>query len=300
MPSSVVGLPEADLPTVVFILMAEGLPFLLLGSLFSGLIEAFIRPEDLQRMAPRGVLLAALVGVLWGFALPVGESGTLPVVRQLLRKGAPLSLGIAFLLAAPAVNPVMLAGIGAVYGWGSLLLLRVAIGLAVAAGMGVLFSLADPTDEMLRPAAMAAAKDQVGGAMVSLGGRVRHALRAALRDFLDLGRYLAMGALLAALVQMFIPHGVLFTTDGAPLRAAIGAQALAYVLSAGPLGDARLALNLVDGAALAYLAFGAVVDLKATVMWLSTFKARSVAYLIALSLLMTLLASLVALFFFAG
>lgn len=297
MPSSPIGLLEADLPTIVLILMAEGLPFLLIGSLFSGLIEVFVGPEDVQRMMPRGTLLAVLMGVLWGFALPVGESGAVPVVRQLLRKGAPISWGVAFLLAAPAVNPVMLAGISAGYGWGRTLFLRAAIGLAVAVVMGFLFSLADPTDDLLRPTALATAEDHPERAVVPLGGRIRRALRIALRDFLDLGRYLAIGALVAALVQTFILRSVRLAADAAPLRAVVSAQVLASLLSAGSLGDAWLVLNLTGGAALAYLTFGTVVDLKTVVMWLSTFKVRTVAYLIALPLLMTLLASLIALFY---
>ncbi len=288
---------EADLPTIFLILLAEGLPFLLLGSLFSGLMEAFVGPQDLQLVVPRRALPVALMGLALGLALPVGDVGAVVVARRLWRKGAPLPLGVVLLLAAPAVNPLVLAALGVTFGWGRMLLLRVAVGLIVALVMGLLFACADATDDLLRSTALVSDTNRVEE---PFGKPLRSALHVAVRDFLDLGRYLAIGAFLAALVQMFIPQGVLLAADAAPLPMFISAQALAYLLSAGPLGDARLALNLPYGAALAYLAFGAVADLKGTLMWLSVFKVRAVIYLIALPLLIVLLAGLIIRFCLMG
>lgn len=291
---------EADLPTIFLILMAEGVPFVLLGSLFSGLIEAFVRPQDLRLVLPRRPLPAALGGVLLGFALPVGDVGAVVVARRLWHKGVSLPVGVAFLFAAPAVNPLVLVAIGVTFGWGRMLLLRAIVGLAMALVVGLLFACAESADGVLRPVALPADAEWADGSVTPSGKPLPHALRAAVRDFLDLGRYLAVGAFLAALAQMFIPHATLFVADAAPLRTLIGAQALAYLLSAGPLGDARLALNLPYGAVLAYLAFGAVTDLKGTLMWLSVFRVRAVAYLIVLPLLITLLAGLIVHFYFIG
>ncbi|MEZ4584219.1 MAG: permease [Caldilineaceae bacterium] len=37
--------------------------------------------------------------------LPVCECGVVPVARRLYEKGLPTSIGVAFLLAAPVINP---------------------------------------------------------------------------------------------------------------------------------------------------------------------------------------------------
>jgi len=53
--------------------------------------------------------LLVRVGCLLGIALPVCECGMIPVVRRLIHKGMPVYLGVAYLLAAPGINPVTYA-----------------------------------------------------------------------------------------------------------------------------------------------------------------------------------------------
>jgi hypothetical protein len=59
-----------------------------------------------------------LIGGVMGLAFPVCECGVVPVVRRLYEKGLPLSIGIAFLLAAPVVNPVVILSTYSAFGWG--------------------------------------------------------------------------------------------------------------------------------------------------------------------------------------
>ena len=71
----------------------EALPFMLLGTLVSGLIEVFVSHERIARMMPSrawAVPIAALLGIVF----PVCECAIVPVVRRLVRKGVPLSLSL--------------------------------------------------------------------------------------------------------------------------------------------------------------------------------------------------------------
>src|SRR5690349_5288569 len=65
----------------------EAVPFLLLGSLVSGLIESYIRTDDLVRYLPRNPILSTLAGIFLGLFFPVCECGVVPVVRRLYMKG---------------------------------------------------------------------------------------------------------------------------------------------------------------------------------------------------------------------
>ncbi|MGB4871496.1 MAG: permease, partial [Candidatus Promineifilaceae bacterium] len=95
--------------TTIFLgIFIEAVPFLLAGSIVSGLIEIFIDRDWLARWVPRRAAAAALTGALMGFAFPVCECGVVPVTRRLYHKGLPLSVGVAFLLAAPVVNPIVI------------------------------------------------------------------------------------------------------------------------------------------------------------------------------------------------
>jgi len=85
----------------------EAAPFLLLGTAVSGLLEVFVSREDIIRVIPRHPVAAPVVGALMGFAFPVCECGVVPVTRRLFTKGLPMSAGVAFLLAAPVMNPIV-------------------------------------------------------------------------------------------------------------------------------------------------------------------------------------------------
>src|SRR5688572_15445871 len=53
----------------------EAAPFLLLGTLASGLIDSFISADDIARWVPRNPILATIMGTFMGFAFPVCECG---------------------------------------------------------------------------------------------------------------------------------------------------------------------------------------------------------------------------------
>ncbi len=130
----------------------EAAPFLLLGTVTSGLIEAFISHDDLMRILPRHPVLATVAGGLMGFAFPVCECGVVPVTRRLYRKGLPLPVGIAFLLAAPVVNPIVIASTYAAFHARAIeiVYLRVAVALVAAVLIGLLFGLQSRADRLLR------------------------------------------------------------------------------------------------------------------------------------------------------
>ena len=49
----------------------EAVSFLLLGTLISGLLEAFVTHDDIVRIMPRRTILAVLAGSFLGFIFPV-------------------------------------------------------------------------------------------------------------------------------------------------------------------------------------------------------------------------------------
>ena len=117
----------------------EATPFLLLGTLASGLIDAFVTPDDIARFVPRNRILATIVGAFLGFLFPVCECGVVPVVRRLFTKGLPMSVGVTFLLAAPVINPVVLVSTAVAFGIGPTLIGRFIITIFVAVAVGLVF-----------------------------------------------------------------------------------------------------------------------------------------------------------------
>src|ERR1700686_4511164 len=88
-------------------ILFEGVPFMFIGTLLSGIIDAFVPSETMEKILPRNRTAAiALSGVL-GAVFPMCECGVVPVIRRLIRKGLPVSCALTYLLAAPIVNPIV-------------------------------------------------------------------------------------------------------------------------------------------------------------------------------------------------
>ena len=280
--------------TTIFLgIFIEAVPFLLAGSIVSGLIEIFIDRDWLARWVPRRAAAAALTGALMGFAFPVCECGVVPVTRRLYHKGLPLSVGVAFLLAAPVVNPIVILSTYAAFGWGPVLIGRLVFSVLIAFIAGLLFNLAAP-EEALLPTTQADEACRVVDERQGKGyGRFWQALAIGGDDFMDMARYLIAGSMMAAAMQTLIPQSTLLALGSGPIISVIIMMALAFVLSICSTVDAFLALSFVNsfttGSILAFLVFGPMVDIKSSLMFLGVFRKRAVLYLILLPMALSLL-----------
>lgn len=291
--------------TIFLSIFIEAVPFLLAGAIVAGLIEVFVSPELLTRVVPRQPILAALTGGAMGLVFPVCECGVVPVTRRLYQKGLPQSVGIAFLLAAPVVNPVVVASTYAAFGWGPILYARLGLSFLIASVIGLIFYLADP-QEILLPETLESTpsthhhdhahahehEHNHDDPDHSPGKGLWQAFGFAGDDFLDMARYLIAGSLLAASMQTLVPQSALLALGGSPFSSIVAMMALAFVLSVCSTVDAFLALAFANSfppaAILAFLVFGPMVDIKSSLMFLRVFKRRTVAYLILLPFMVTL------------
>lgn len=274
----------------------EAVPFLLLGTIVSGLIEVFVRSEDLARFLPRNRTLATISGVFMGMAFPVCECGVVPVTRRLFTKGLPMSVGVAFLLAAPFMNPIVFASTYIAFGFGPVFIGRFLITAIVAISVGLIFALSARTEEVLLPQSMLH-DDSFGhipAPRKSLGQGLMETLYIAGDEFFEMGRYLIIGCLMAAAMQTLVPNDILLALGEGPLLSVLIMQAFAFILSVCSTVDAFLALaftgTFTTGSVLAFLSFGPMVDIKSTMMFLGVFKRKAVFYLILLPFVMNLFA----------
>jgi uncharacterized membrane protein YraQ (UPF0718 family) len=291
--------------TIFLGIFIEAVPFLLAGTLVSGILDVFVSGEQLRRFIPGQGMRAVVSGVLLGLFFPVCECGVVPVTRRLLQKGIPLSAGIAFLLSAPVMNPVVIASTWAAFGFGRILLGRVFLAAGIAGLVGLVFSLHPRPEEAMvnggNPPHICAildqstpeqpfggAQDRVWDSTSSLVDRLYRVLLAAGEEFFEMGRYLVAGALLAAAMQTVVPQAVILSIGQGPVSSVVVMLVLAFVLSVCSTVDAFLSLafasSFTTASLLAFLVFGPMVDIKSTLMFLGVFKQRVVVYLILLPL----------------
>ncbi|MGZ4113769.1 MAG: permease [Actinomycetota bacterium] len=257
-------------------LLIQALPFVLIGALASAAIEVFVPISTLERLAelPRPLQLPA--AGLAGIAFPICECGSVPVARRLAAKGLAPSAAVTFMLAAPVVNPVVIASTFVAFRarstlW-TMVLGRFGIGLLVAIAVG--WVIGDRSkDELLRPRAddeplepleLGAPEPRWKSFFVHLGN-----------DFLFMGRFLLLGATLAAFVQTFLPASVIDGVARIPVVSLVVMMGLAFVLSLCSESDAFIAASFTPfgpAAQLAFLVFGPMVDFKLSALYMGTFR----------------------------
>jgi len=282
--------------TIFLAIFIEAAPFLVLGTIASGLVEVFVSPDLLRRRIPSGALGGVLAGAALGFLFPVGECGTVPLTRRLFRKGLPVSVGVTFLLAAPVVNPIVLASTAAAFGFGSHLLWRFALTVVIAGVTGLILSVETQPQRLLRPSAMPVLQR---GSQALAGARpprtraqdLNRALLITGDEFFEMGRYLVLGAGLAAAMQSFIPQVRLLELGSGPLLSVLVMIGLAVLLSVGSTVDSFVGLAFLGtfspGSVLAFLVYGPMVDLKSVLMFRQVFTRRGLLTLVSIPLLLT-------------
>ncbi len=131
---------------VIFIsIFFEALPFIALGAVISGALEELLPQGAITRLLPRRRTPAVAVSAVLGLIFPMCECGIVPVMRRLLRKGLPLSCAVAYMLAAPVINPVVMASTWAAFsgdrsgldGLTSLQMVSLRVGLAFVTALTV-------------------------------------------------------------------------------------------------------------------------------------------------------------------
>jgi uncharacterized membrane protein YraQ (UPF0718 family) len=235
-----------------------------------------------------------------GLVFPVCECGVIPLTRRLFHKGLPLSAGIAFLLAAPVMNPIVIFSTAAAFGWGTMLAWRLGLTLLIALVVGLVFSVEkDASNVLLSRPAFSHDHDHAhdhGTVAPSFFQKIQKALLICADEFFEMGRYLIIGAVLAAGLQTFIPQNTLLSIGTGPLFSVLVMMALAIILSICSTVDAFVALGFVGtfsfGSILSFLVFGPMVDIKSVLMYSQVFRRKSVGYIVLLPLLMSMLAGL--------
>lgn len=263
----------------------EAMPFLLLGTLVSGLVEAFGHPEFLARLIPRTSFTRAITGALLGFVFPVCECGVVPVVRRLMHKGVPMSVCISFLIAAPIMNPVVVWSTYSAFGLGPVFYGRFIVASFTAICIGLLAS----RDE--EATMHTTTHKHTYHSTKKHPNKVMRALSIGADETIEMGFYLIIGCLIASALQTAVPQSTLTGIGGGAVASVIVMQLLAFIMSICSTVDAFVALGFARsfsaGSLIAFLTFGPMIDIKSTMMFLSAFKKRTVVALMILPFILT-------------
>jgi len=288
--------PRLGTAATVFVsVVVQATPFLVLGVLVSGAVGVALTPERLHRLLPRNRAAAVCVAGLGGVALPGCECGSVPVARRLLDSGVPRAAALSFLLAAPAVNPVVVAAtLVAFPGLPQVALARFAASLLTALVVGWTW-IALGREEWVLERAAAHVHEHGDHEHGASGSRLLRFAGIARGDLLTSASYLALGAAVVAAVHVLVPAGWAEGIGGHLVTAVLVAAVLAVVLSLCSEADAFVAsamtlLPLLPR--LVFLVVGPVVDLKLVVLYAGVLGRRVAVRLVPLAFVVAVASAL--------
>ncbi|MEV0672828.1 permease [Mycobacterium sp. NPDC050441] len=265
------GTPDVATAATVFCgVFVQALPFLALGVVISGLIAVFATPDRLARWLPRRTGAAILAAGVSGAALPGCECGSVPVARRLFgdgsQGGAVGAAALTFMLAAPAINPVVLVATAVAFpGHPQMVAARCVASLLTALIMGALWARFGRPGWITRHLP----KPHHGA-----GSRWAVFTEAARHDFLSAASYLVVGAAAAAALHVLVPTWVYEHLAGQVVLGVITMALLAVVLALCSEADAFVAASLTMLPLLPRLVFlvvGPAVDIKLFAMQAGMF-----------------------------
>ncbi len=239
-------------------LVNEMSPYLLLGFLLAGLMHSFIPGKYLTRhlSSPdfRSVLKAAAIGI----PLPLCSCGVIPTAMSLRKEGASKGAVTSFLIATPQT------GVDSILATYSLMGLPFAIVRPLAALVaslvgGALATLADDANAITPDSQTDCAK---GCHDLSLMGKMREALRYAFVEMMqDIGKWLAIGILVAGVITIAVPDDVSDVFRGSTTASMLLVLAISipmYLCATGsiPIAVALMLKGLTPGAAMVLLMAG--------------------------------------------
>jgi len=294
---------------VVFLgIFLEGAPYIFIGTLISGFIDAYLPANAMDRILPKGRFRAIFLCGVLGLIFPVCECAIVPVIRRLVQKGLPVSCAITYMLSAPIVNPiVMYSTFSAFSGTGTqpaiyMMLSRVGIAYIVAVFIGLIVQRFSNKD-VLRKNVLDSIEEKKDSHSHDHdddhghdhkedhdhdhkhepegGSKLVHAMRTAQRDLLDTGMYFTIGVLITALYRARIPKEVIDSFAGNDFVAVPLMMALAFILSLCSTSDAFIASQALFSAAArqSFLVFGPMMDVKLVFMYAIVFRPRFLIFL---------------------
>jgi uncharacterized protein len=295
-----------DLSTIFLSMFIEGIPFILLSVIISSFIHVFINEATLFTKIPKTPVIGIPLASLFGLVFPICECGTVPVAKGFMDKGLPFPMGIAFLVAAPVINPITIVSTYVAFGNNySVVIDRVLLAFVIAVTLGFISYYLSP-----KPKLKLQKEFILSGCGChcehehphhydhgpSVYSRTSDALQHALLEFMDMGKYFIIGSLIAATFQTFIGFSTMKEFSSHPYLSILAMMLLAFGLSLCSSSDAFVAASFRNAFGfaplLAFLVFGPIMNLKNALMMYGFFRSSIVYFLFLGSFILVFFATL--------
>lgn len=281
--------------SIIFIsIFFESLPFLLLGSLISSIIERYVSNERIASLIPKNIVLGSIMGILLGFFVPACDCAVIPISKRLIKKRVPLNVAISFMLASPIINPVvLLSTYYAFYNTNpKIFWLRLILGILIAFIIGIIIGIIFKrnviTNNMDDVECHCHDDEQHchNHEKRNMKNDILFILKHTTYDMFEVVKYLMLGALIASIIQIMLPRNILNMFNSNEAISIFILMLFAYLISLCSTSDSFVGKSLLssfsESSIMAYLLLGPMIDIKNTIVLLGNYKKSFVVTLIFL------------------
>ncbi|MCF0148964.1 MAG: permease [Clostridium sp.] len=265
----------------VFISMIlEALPFILIGSIASSVIQVYISEDIVKRILPKSRIISIIFAAFMGLFIPICECAIVPITRSLMKKGIPIAVAVVFMLTVPIVNPVVIASTFYAFKDINIVLIRGFGGIACAVIIGLLVEIFTKRNEqVIKSTSEYENICDCGCESIDYfynKSKLRLCLEHANKEFLNILRYYIFGSFLSSLFVVIVKEDFIENYSKGIILPIIIMMFLAFLLSLCSEADAFIAKGFLDyfgvPAVSAFLIFGPMLDLKNAIIISSYFK----------------------------
>jgi uncharacterized membrane protein YraQ (UPF0718 family) len=267
--------------TVFVSILVAALPFLVLGTAVAAAVSAFVPPTLLDRALPAHAAAAVPVAGLAGVVLPAPG---VPAAATMLRRGVAPAAALAYMLATPALNPVVLIATAVAFpGRPELVAARFLASLAAAVVVGLLWLW------LGRPGWLATKRVRPVRGWAGFVATVR-------LELVQAGGLLVIGAFAAGVLNAVVPPAWLSAIGGNVWFSVVALALLSVLLSVRAEAGVFVAASLVQfslTARLAFLVVGPVADLRLLARQMAGFSPSFAVRFLPASFVVAVLAAVV-------
>lgn len=275
---------------IIFIsLLIEGIPFILIGSFFSGIVGVLVSKEKLIKILPENKILSCIIASVAGIFLPICDCGTIPIVKSLIKKGVNIGTSVTFMLAAPIVNPIcILSTYYAFQGNISVVMCRIISGILIAVICGIIinYTCKNPDHILLQSTYDEYCNCNICSGNISnnenIKSRIFNVINHSTNEFFNVSKYMIFGMIICSIFQSTLIKNVVNPGDNR--SGLIIMMTLGVVFSVCSTSDAFIGKTFLNqfsiNSVMGFLVVGPMIDIKNIIVLSSFFKKKFICKLL--------------------
>lgn len=287
--------------TIFISILIEGIPFILIGSFISSIIQIYLTENFLVKVLPKNIFLSCLFASVSGLLFPICDCGTIPVVKGFIKKGVPLCVCITFMLSAPIVNPIsILATIYAFQDMKSVVIYRILSGIIISISVGLIMhyftkdttNILTNTDDKVSLCNCALCNNENLKNATKLE-KIKNVFLHTSDEFFNIGKFMILGSFISSAFQCMtsVQSNIYKISDNR--SSLILMIILAFLLSVCSTSDAFIGKSFLNmfplNSIMGFLVVGPMLDLKNTLVLIGNFEKKFVFKLIFVIIFVSLL-----------